>query len=612
MSSDFIDGGYMETEEKYLKRITEYKEIKDKLDKTSNLLSTIRLLVFLAGIVITILAFIYLKALLGFIVLLISLAAFVYFVYKHQKIIDKGNRYNNLIEINRKCISRMEGSWTKFDDDGQDYVDAAHSYSGDLDIFGHASLFQWINSANTYSGKEFLRILFENPNKDPREIKKRQGAVKELAEKIDFCQRLQCEGLNVSEFSKEPENLLKFSENKIAIFRKKWFSYLFYILPIITVVSILICYLIRKVPVYIPITLIIIQAIINLIGFKSANLVLNTISTYKNKIKVYQNILNTIEKEDFKDEYLKTLKAELYFKDKSASSQIEGLEGIVNAVDLKYNILFYFVFVILIFWSFHCVLALENWKEKSGKSLRDWLKVIGKFEALSSLAGISQMNPTWALPEFVQKKVALSVLELGHPLITAEKRVCNNVKLADKICIVTGSNMSGKTTLLRSIGINLVLAYAGAPVCAKRFESSIMDIYTSMRLTDDLNSGISTFYAELLRIKMIINYSKEEKPMIFLIDEVFRGTNSRDRVIGAKNVLCNLNRDWILGLISTHDFELCELENEKSGRIINYHFTETYSKNTIMFDYKLKSGRCTTTNAKYLMRMVGIDILEDI
>ena len=201
-------------------------------------------------------------------------------------------------------------------------------------------------------------------------------------------------------------------------------------------------------------------------------------------------------------------------------------------------------------------------------------------------------------------------MEMGHPLIVEKKRVSNNFDMEDRICIITGSNMSGKSTHLRTVGLNLVLAYAGAAVCAGKFECSIMDIHTSMRLGDDLNSGISTFYAELLRIKSIIAASREQKPMIFLIDEVFRGTNSRDRYTGAKNVLLNLNKGWIIGLISTHDFDLCQLEKNESGRIMNYHFTEEYLQNEIRFDYKIRRGRCNTTNARYLMKMAGIEFLE--
>jgi DNA mismatch repair ATPase MutS len=177
---------------------------------------------------------------------------------------------------------------------------------------------------------------------------------------------------------------------------------------------------------------------------------------------------------------------------------------------------------------------------------------------------------------------------IGHPLIREEECVRNDFVLEKGACVITGSNMSGKTTLLRTVGINLVLAYAGAPVFAERLECGLMDVFTSMRVHDDLGSGISTFYAELLRVKKIIDHSHQEIPMIFLIDEIFIGTNSPDRITGARSVLKNLNRKWIIGLISTHDFELCELEQENRMKIKNYHFTEKYAGNEIKFDYKLK------------------------
>jgi len=223
---------------------------------------------------------------------------------------------------------------------------------------------------------------------------------------------------------------------------------------------------------------------------------------------------------------------------------------------------------------------------------------------------ISQINPDWCFPNFDQDRLFVAGEEMGHPLLTGQQRVTNNFRIEKQIAVITGSNMSGKTTLLRTIGVNLVLAYAGAPVCARKFDCSILEIYTSMRISDDLNSGISTFYAELLRIRMIIDFSKNKQDMIFLIDEVFRGTNSRDRVSGARNVLLNLNKDWIIGLISTHDYELCKLQNEISGRIVNFHFIEHYTEDEIKFDYLLKPGACTISNARYLMKMAGIEMLD--
>lgn len=226
------------------------------------------------------------------------------------------------------------------------------------------------------------------------------------------------------------------------------------------------------------------------------------------------------------------------------------------------------------------------------------------------MAVIGQMYPEWAFPVFSGKGLKFAAEGLGHPLIPKDVCVRNDFEINNGACVITGSNMSGKTTLLRTVGINLVLAYSGAPVFAHKLECSVMDIFTSMRVHDDLNRGISTFYAELLRIKMIIDYSHKEQPLIYLIDEIFMGTNSLDRIAGARSVLKNLSKSWIIGLISTHDFELCDLEHESSVKIKNYHFTEKYINNEIKFDYKLRPGRSKTTNAKYLMKMVGIELMD--
>ncbi|MFZ5989493.1 MAG: MutS family DNA mismatch repair protein [Bacillota bacterium] len=600
----------MNTKELYLERLNKYGSIVEKLNKLSERLSTARLVTFIAGFLATILAFVYLNSLYGFITLLVSLVLFIYMVVKHQKVIDEAARYSNLVEINRRCILRTDGSWMDFKDGGQKYINPEHPYSGDLDIFGHASLFKWINTANTYYGNEALRHLLEGPEKELEKIKRRQGAVKELAEKIDFCQNVQCEGMIVPDVLNDPEELLKFAEDKSKLFGRKLTAQIFYIMPELTMLSIVICFFDRTVSAYIPLFLLMVQLIINIIGFGKTKTILVTVNNYKKRIKAYQKMLEVIENQDFKDEYLTELKSRLFSKGKPSSSQIKSLEKIAEAIDLGDGSVVALILNLLVFWNFHCVFALENWREKSGTSIRTWLNTVGMFEALSSLALISQMNPDWAFPAFTNKKVSIAAERMGHPLIHENKRISNSVEIDNRICVVTGSNMSGKTTLLRTIGINLVLAYAGTAVCAGKFECSIMDIYTSMRVSDDLSGGISTFYAELLRIKKIIEYSKKREPMIFLIDEVFRGTNSRDRVIGARNVVLNLDRDWIMGLISTHDFELCELEKGKDSRIVNYHFTETYDKDEIKFDYVLRHGRCSTTNARYLMKMVGIDIMD--
>lgn len=218
-----------------------------------------------------------------------------------------------------------------------------------------------------------------------------------------------------------------------------------------------------------------------------------------------------VEKGNFSDDYLSELQANLLEQGEAASKQIKNLGKIVDAVAIRFNPLIHIVFNNVLFWDYHCAFSLEKWKKLSGSSLRKWIETLGMFEALSSMALIAQLNQASCYPEFEEKGPFIAAKEMGHPLISAAKRVNNELVIENQICVITGSNMSGKTTLLRTTGVNLVLAYAGAPVCAKKFRCSLMDIFTSMRISDDLNSGISTFYAELLRIKMIIDYARQNQ-----------------------------------------------------------------------------------------------------
>lgn len=600
----------MDTVEIFQQKLKKYNEDLKSLIIKKERYSTVRLITFLLGIITTSLTFYEVGTAQGFSIALVWIILFIFLVVMHEKVIDKEKIASNMVKINQQYIERINGEWVKFENNGHQYLDPDHIYAKDLDIFGHTSLFSWINTTNTFLGRQILKKLLECPNKNKKDILKRQNAVSELAKKIDFCQKIECEGMGVDGISHDPSSLLEYSENNSKLFSKSWIEYIFYVLPFLTILSMVICFIGKTLSLWIPFVLIIIQALINLVRLWKVMVVLRSLSSYKGRIKSYQKILKIIEDEKFEDPYLLELQSHLSYNNKWASTQIKDLEKIVEAYDAMNNDILAIISNLFLFWHFHCVFALENWRASSGKSIRQWLETIGMFEALGSIAVISQTNPHWIMPSFNDKKVFIDAHNMGHPLINHKQRVNNSINIDQSICIITGSNMSGKTTFLRTIGINLVIAYAGGAVCAKKFDTSIMDIYTCMRVSDDLSKGISTFYAELLRVKMIIEASKEKKPMIFLIDEMFSGTNSMDRIAGAKNVLLNLSREWIAGLISTHDFELCALEKDSKGKIKNFHFSERYKNNMIEFDYKLKNGQCTTTNAKYLMKMVGIEIRD--
>jgi len=251
--------------------------------------------------------------------------------------------------------------------------------------------------------------------------------------------------------------------------------------------------------------------------------------------------------------------------------------------------------------------SLENWRERNGDKLEEWLKVMHEIDALNSICNLSFENEDWTYP-IISNDNEIEGINIGHPLL-GKKAVRNTFSLLGekKVSLITGSNMSGKSTFLRTLGVNLVLSYIGAPVCADKFSCGIMNIYTCMRTKDNLEESISSFYAEILRIKILIEASKRGEKIFFLLDEIFKGTNSKDRHTGAIVLIKQLIEYGGVGLVSTHDLELCDLERENKS-IINYNFREFYENDKIKFDYILRRGKSETQNAIHLMKLAGIDI----
>ena len=330
---------------------------------------------------------------------------------------------------------------------------------------------------------------------------------------------------------------------------------------------------------------------------------------YHLSIKAYGRILIHFEKTKFHTEYIKELRSKLTNNNgQSAVEQLKKLEVILDRVLNRKNMLFFPINVITL-WDYQCMIDLEQWRRASGVFIGDWLEVIGELEALSSLAVIGYDYPKWAIPIIMDEDYIIDSISMGHPLLT-NKQIYNDVTLQEpnRILLITGSNMSGKSTFLRTIGINLILAYSGAPACAINMKCSIFSIYTCMRVSDNLEKGISSFYGELLRVKDILNATKKNKQVLFLLDEIFKGTNSYDRHIGAKTLINQLHNSGASGLVSTHDLELGSMELESGGAIKNLHFQEHYKDNKIYFDYKLRPGISTTRNALYLLKMIGIEV----
>lgn len=596
--------------DKFTTRIEKHEKDLLKYRKQSNVISNIRLLAIILSIYCTYMTTKFNYNILYLLMSFLAYAAFIALVIWHRMIKNKMDFSKEIININKRYIARIDGSWIDFDDIGEEFIDKNHRYSSDLDIVGKESLFQLVNTTNTLNGRKSLAKLFLEPDYNEKEIISRQEAVKELENRLDLCQQMEYITGKYKDKLKNPQKLIDYSEDKSRVLKSKAIKKLIYILPLITVPISAAIIIFKMKEMYILIAAVIaIQLLIWGIGVLKVNSILKSVDYLKYNLDTYVNILKLIEKQEFNSGELKAIRTKLFDEKDSSMIAIKELDRILERINLRYNGILYILLNAILLWDFQCAFSLESWKEKYGHKILEWLEAIGEIESLMSLSVCMQINDEICFPTIDVSSLEVAAKDLGHPLINGNDRIANDLEMKNNIFIISGSNMSGKTTFLRTIGINLVLAYSGAPVCAKEMRCSILNIFTSMRISDELKNGISTFYAELMRIKNIIDYSAEKKKMIFLIDEIFRGTNSLDRIIGAKNVLANLHEAGTIGALTTHDLELCALDKYK--RIRNYHFSEYYKNNKIFFDYKIKIGKSTTTNAKYLMNIVGIKIIEE-
>lgn len=534
---------------------------------------------------------------------------FVWLLFKHGQANNEMAYIESKLAVLERYRGRLNSDWKTFEQDGHQFLRPEDTISNDLDIFGKSSLYQYLSTAHTIHGQEALAKALTAPDLSADAIVSRQEAVAELVERWSLAVHFEGVSAMVSgrkqHLTKETvEQFLKYAERGNAPLAS-WLRLAAWILPVVTIGAVVLA-LLGIVPGVIPTVGICLQLALGMGLYGSAMAVLEPLFALHHCIASYQRLFEILEKESFSSAYLKELQKRLLAGD-GAFKSIGKLRKIGEAVNLRYNIFLYWPACGLLMWNFHCLLALDRWQREYGKRMRHWLEAVGEFECLLSLAVLPQVKKTTVFPAVrSEQKPYLRVEAIAHPLIEESKVVANSIALEAQTCVITGSNMSGKTTFLRSIGVNLVLAYAGGAVCAGEFETSLMKVFTSMRVHDDVSQGISTFYAEILRIKTMVEYSAKRQPMLVLIDEIFKGTNSADRLIGASAVIRRLSQSWIIALVSTHDFELCDLEKDPQVRAVNYHFSEHYVEDQIVFDYLMRQGRCQTTNAQQLMRMAGI------
>jgi len=541
---------------------------------------------------------------LAIVVTIVLLGLFLFLIFYHNNIFELKKRIDLLVYINQNGLKRINNEFTSFEDNGSEYLDDEHPFINDLDVFGDNSIFQYINTTVTKGGREELVRLLKNEKKlNKNEIIKRQQAIKELGEKAAWRQNLIVEGSVKKSKDIDLGSLLKWSKDNES-------SSPLRVAVACTFILATICSILAAVNEIIPQSFLLLDFLVNFIVIKilskGMRKELELFESIKHSVYAYSRILWLIENENFNSEYLKKICSQLRNDSVSCKEEIKKFSNILDwAGNSKYNA-YYLILNVLVFSDVFLMRSLEKWREKNGKKLEEWLEVMHEIDALCSISNLSFENNNWAYPIILDKN-EIEGINIGHPLL-GEKAVRNTFSLKGehKVSLITGSNMSGKSTFLRTIGVNLILSYIGAPVCADEFSCGIMNTYTCMRTKDNLEESISSFYAEILRIKMLIEACKNGEKIFFLLDEIFKGTNSKDRHVGAIVLIKQLIKYGGVGLVSTHDLELCDLEKENSS-IINYNFREFYENGKIKFDYILRKGKSETQNAIHLMKLAGID-----
>ena len=608
----------------YQNNILKYKTESLKLAKVLKRLSKLRLASFIfSAILITVLAN---ERVFTFLIIAVPLCilGMGLLINYYNQINHRLKHTSFLKEINEFEVLKMENKLSGFPT-GQSFIGAEHPYDSDLDIFGSNSLFQLLNRTTTESGNLCLAEWLSEPSPGD-EILKRQQAIKELTPKLEWLQNFQASGMHHWNAKSDYHKLLTWIEAPVKLLPQQ-FKYL--------IVSILLSALSTSTAVYyvihaftsdwyIHLLPLIIVLCINQLAIKrmrpvAEEIIINTQHNVKT-LAGYRSLITNIESEEFESELLRQLQSTFCRHSYSARKEINKLKNILEISQLRglkripiAKNQFYPILNLFLLVDFYWIIMTERWKQKNSYYLKTWVSAVSKFEVLSSIAGFSHTNPSYTFPEITEEPYCIHFELLGHPLIDSLNRKYNSFDLngQGEIAMITGSNMAGKSTFLRTVGVNLVLALTGAPCCAKSGKVSQMKIFTSMRTQDNLEHGISSFYAELKRIEQLLRSIETGEPIFFLLDEMFKGTNSKDRHKGGFSLVKQLKEINAFGIISTHDLELAIIAD--SHKIVtNYSFNSEIQESQMVFNYKLTKGICKDFNASELMKGSGIKILPNI
>lgn len=583
--------------QEYEKRCQDSSQKYQSYTLKSNQLSVVRFILFIMVLLFLLLGY-FQKLHFLYMISFICFIVFLFMVSIHNKVKKEVHYYHSLYQVYQEHIQRMNNQWDQFEEDGHEFLNS--DVSTDLDLFGHHSLFQFINATFTFQGKERLAKDMIHHNLSQEIIIERQKSLQELSQHEDMFIQLQVYG-----------KMMKLNDEKIVIqfidsLTKQHYQNIptmIFILPIITCLSLILASFSIALPYSYVLCEggVILQLIITCFFFKQHAQMFEPVYALHKSLKSYYQLFQMISKEEFETSLLIDIQNKIV-KNNHALKAIEQLSKISQAISYRKNIFVFILFNAFGLYDLFLRFFYLQWISQYGIEMQQWIDALTDMELLMSLC-IPKMDDFDVTQPSIVDEMNLSFHQLKHPLIHTEKVVGNSFELEKQVCVITGSNMSGKTTFMRTIGLNLVLAYMGGYIFGEAMTCSCMKIFTSMRVRDNVEEGISTFYGELLRIKEMIEYSQQNKPMICFVDEIFKGTNSMDRIAGAKATIQKLSVSHCLLFITTHDFELCQSQDID---ISNYHFDEYYQDSKIYFDYLIHKGQSQSTNGQFLLKQLGI------
>ena len=575
----------------YSRRLNERRTWLQKEEARSRNFWRWRRIVFVSGIILL------LATLAGWTpawLLAIPVTTFIALMAFHERVKRQHELALRAVQFYERGLSRIEDRWTGTGESGDRFVDKTHPYSEDLDLFGKGSLFELLSSARTSGGEETLASWLLSAA-SVEIIRKRQEAVKELCPRIDLREDIALLGDDVRASVHTSELIAWGSAPRIHFSR-----FLRIVTPIVGIAALVsvILWLVLGMR-WLGLGMILADLVVLFFVRDRISQIISRIELPSRDLRLLGEIVGRLEKEEFKSEYMSSLRFRL---SKSPSHEISRLYRLIDILNSTRNVLFApIAFVLLV--PAQIAFAIEDWRIKWGSELKVWIEVVSEFEALASFAAFSAEHPDDPFPAIISTGPVFEGEELAHPLLPRSRAVANDLKLTDAqpALVVSGSNMSGKSTLLRTAGINAVLALAGGTVRAKKLRISPVTIGASIHILDSLQEGSSRFYAEITRLRQIVDLTRGELPVFFLLDEILSGTNSHDRRVGAEKVVRGLIDRGAIGLLTTHDLALTDIAE-------NVHFEDHLEDGKLFFDYRMRPGVVKKSNALELMRAVGLDV----